>query len=303
MVAELSTMTKYWVALSSIRGVGSKTMQVLVNRFGSPDRVLSAPAIEIARVLRLNLRLAHEIVGVKAKLSRFEKFVAQMSKSGIDILCPDNCEYPHLLRITEDFPPILYKRGMALPKDQTTVAIVGTRFPTSKSAEVAERMAKRLVNRGVVVVSGLAKGVDTAAHKGALKAGGKTLAVLGSGLKMVYPRENRQLADDICINGAILSESHPNEMVSGQRLIQRNRIISGLSLGVILVEPGKGALNTAERALKQNRCVFMHDPEDSGVLARSLSEAVFPIHGIDEIDAVLSRLQAAKNMGGQMHLL
>jgi DNA processing protein len=164
VTAELSAMTKYWMALSSVRGVGPKTARVLVSRFGSPERVLSAPVIEIARMLQSDLRLAREIVGLKRKLVGFEKLIAQMSKVGIDVLCPDSGEYPRLLKLTEDFPPILYKRGMELPKDEATVAIVGTRFPTPTGAEAAERMAEGLAERGFVVVSGLARGVDTAAH-------------------------------------------------------------------------------------------------------------------------------------------
>jgi len=152
-------------------------------------------------------------------------------------------------------------------------------------------------------------GIDTAAHRGALKAGGKTLAVLGSGLRMVYPRENCQLADNICSSGTILSECHPNEVVSSQRLIQRNRIISGLSLGAILVEPGGGALNTAERALEHGRPVFIYDPESVKELSQSLSEKIFPIRGVDEMDIVAEQLRTAKtsiavkNGGGQMRLL
>lgn len=303
MIGKFPAMTKYWMALSSVRGVGPKTVRALVNRFGSPERVLSAPIVEIARMPRLNLRLACEIVGTERRLAGLENFIAEMSKAGTDVLCPENCEYPRLLKLTEDFPPILYKRGARLPKDEPTVAIVGTRSPTSSGAKAAEEISERLADRGIVIVSGLARGIDTAAHRGALKVGGRTLAVLGSGLKMVYPRENRQLADDICVNGAVLSECHPNEVVSNQRLIQRNRIISGISLGVILVEPKRGALNAAERALRQNRYVFVYAPGDSSALAPSLSEAALPIRGIDELDAVVDRLLKVKNGGGQMHLL
>ena len=159
-----------------------------------------------------------------------------------------------------------------------------------------------MASRGVVVVSGLARGIDTAAHRGALKGNGRTVAVLGSGLRMVYPRENRQLVDDICINGTIISECHPNEVVSGQRLIQRNRIISGLSSGVILVEPRRGALNAAKWALKQDRRIFLYNPDDS-VLPPLLSETASAIHGIDELDAVIDRLHTAEKKGSQMRLL
>ncbi len=303
MGAETCATIKYWMVLSSVRGVGPRTVRMLVNRFGSPEKVLSAPVIEIARMPRLSLRLARDIVRVRRKLAGFESFIAQTTKTGIDILCPDSLEYPGLLKSTEDLPPILYRRGLELPGGESAIAIVGTRFPTAGGFEAAGKMAEWLAGMGVVVVSGLAEGIDTSAHRGALEAGGKTVAVLGSGLRMIYPRENRQLADDICVNGAILSECHPNEVVSSQRLIQRNRIISGISSGVILVEPRSGALNAAEWALKQNRHIFVYDPENAGMLPQWLSEAAFPIRGIDELNIVLDHLQTAKNRGGQMNLL
>lgn len=295
-------MTKYWMALSSVAGVGSKTVQMLVSRFGSPKAVFSAPVVEIARMPRLDLLLAREILDAGKRLAEFERTIAWRSESGIQILCPDSHEYPDLLKITADFPPILYKSGGSLPKTEPTVAIVGTRFPTFSGLVAAEKMAEWLVRRGVVVISGLARGVDTAAHRGALKGGGKTIAVLGSGLKMVYPHENYQLADDIRISGAIISECHPNEVVSAQRLIQRNRIISGLSLGVILVEPKRGSLNAARRALRENRHIFLYG-SDSSILSPPLSQAVSIIHGIDGLDAVMDRLYITENMGDQMYLL
>ena len=303
MDVEVSAMTKYWLALSSVKGVGPKTVQMLVNRFGSPREVLSAPVIEIARMPRLNLQLASEIIDVETRLPGLENFIEQMSAEQIDILCPDSCDYPQRLRLIEDFPPILYKRGNILFEDQRTVAIVGTRFPNPGSIEIAERMAARLANMGFVVVSGLASGIDTAAHKGALKAGGRTIAVLGSGLRMVYPYNNSQLANEICNNGAVLSECHPSEVVSGQRLIQRNRITSGLSLGVILIEPGRGASNTAERALKQDRHVVVYSPEGNRLLDPSLSGEAFVMRGMGELDAVVDRMQLVKNRSGQMNLL
>lgn len=295
-------MTEYWMALSSVNGIGPKTVRMLVSRFGSPAAVFSAPVVEIARMPRLDLPLAREIIGARKRLAEFERLIAWMSETGIQVLCPDSCEYPNLLKTTEDFPPVLYKSGARLTGDGPTVAIVGTRSPTSNGAEAAEKMAEWLAGRGVVVVSGLARGIDTAAHKGALKGGGRTVAVLGSGLKMVYPRENRQLVEDIRVNGAIISECHPNEVVSGQRLIQRNRIISGLSSGVILVEPRRGALNTAERALSQNRRIFLYD-SDNSELPGALSEAASVIYEIDQLDAVMDRLHGTENRSGQMRLL
>jgi DNA processing protein len=291
------------MALSSVRGVGPRTVRMLIERFGSPEEVVSAPIIEIARMPRMNMQLACDIVGAKRKLAGFESFITQTVETGIDILCPDSVEYPGLLKSTEDSPPILYRRGARLSEEKLAIAIVGTRFPTEGGVEAAGKMAEWLAGTGIVVVSGLARGIDTSAHRGSLKAGGKTVAVLGSGLRMIHPRENRQLADEICINGAILSECHPNEVVSTQRLIQRNRIISGISSGVILVEPRSGALNAAERALRQNRYIFVYKPEDTYILPQWLSEAAFAIRGIDELNTVMDHLRTAKNRDGQMHLL
>lgn len=295
-------MTKYWMALSSVAGVGSKTVQMLVSRFGSPKEVFSAPVTEIARMPRLDLPLAREILDAGKRLAEFERFIAWRLESGIQVLCPDSHEYPDLLKITADFPPILYKSGAHLPKTEPTVAIVGTRSPTFRGLVAAEKMAEWLVRRGVTVISGLARGVDTAAHRGALKGGGKTVAVLGSGLKVVYPRENYQLANDICVSGAIISECHPNEGVSGRRLIQRNRIISGLSLGLILVEPERGSLNAARWALRENRRIFLYG-SDSDALPPPLSEAVSIIYEIDGLDTVMDRLYMTEKMDDQMDLL
>jgi DNA processing protein len=300
---ESSAMTKYWMALGSVRGVGPKTIRMLISRFGSLENVLSAPLIEIARMPRLDLQLAHEIIGVKGRLLEFEKFIAHISAAKIRVLCPDSPEYPHLLNLIEDFPPILYSRGEKLSEDKLSVAIVGTRSPSSDGAKAAEAMAEWLAKKGITVVSGLANGIDTAAHMGALKADGKTLAVLGSGLRMVYPRENYQLARDICVKGALLSECHPNEVVSGQRLIQRNRIISGLSLGMILVEPGNGAINAANWALKQGRDIFIYKTCSEIALPQPLSEIVSPINKIDELYAVIDQLKMPKSGDNQMCLL
>ena len=290
------------MALSSVSGVGPKTVRMLVSRFGSPDKIFSASAVEIAGMPRLDLPLAHKIIGAGKRVAEFQKLITRLSKDGLNVLCPDSCEYPELLKLTEDFPPILYGKGTELPGGEDTVAIVGTRSPAASGVEAAEKMAEWLAGRGITVVSGLARGIDAAAHKGALKAGGKTVAVLGSGLRMVYPRENCGLADEICVNGAVISECHPNEVVSGQRLIQRNRVISGLSLGVILVEPRRGALNTAEWALKQHRHIFIYEPGNNSVLPAHLLDAAHSICGIDEMDDVVDRLKISAVRGSEMPL-
>lgn len=294
--------TKYWLALNSVNGVGPKTVRMLISRFGSPKEILSASIIDISQMTRLNLPLAKRIIEAGEKLTKFEKLITLMSKSGIQVLCPDNREYPELLKNIDDSPPILYRKGRKLVQDKTTIAIVGTRSASNKGIKAACDMAERLAGKDIAIISGMARGIDTAAHKGALQAGGQTVAVLGSGLKMIYPRENCQLADNICINGSIVSECHPNELVSGQRLIQRNRITSGLAQGVILVEPRRGAMNTAKRAIGQKRHVFMYAPEGQEIPS-SLSSAISPICGIDELDNLVKQVQEVEAEDSQISLL
>ena len=291
------------MALSSINGIGPKTAQVLVARFGTPEKVLGAPLIEIARILKLNFRLAGEIKELSAKLPAFARATEDIINSGVDILCPDDAEYPRLLLETEQFPTLLFKRGELPSDDKITIGVVGTRFPSSQGVETARAIAEQLAGRGIVVVSGLAKGIDSVAHRGALDAGGTTLAVLGSGLNRVYPQENRQLAEEIAANGAVLSECHPDESVSRRGLIRRNRITSGLCRGLVLVEPRRGALNAAQHAIRQNRQVFIIDPESRYKRSWEFSESLIPLRSADVVDDVISNLEMENHRHRQMMLL
>jgi len=288
MSSDVLEATKYWLALSSIKSVGARKIQKLVEKFGSPEAIFSAPVIELADQLK-SYALACEIIQSVKELTKFEKIINQITKSGIDIICPDSPEYPYLLRFIKDPPPILFKKGVMPDNNYITVAIVGTRFPSDGGARFAREMAGKLAQRDVVIVSGLAQGIDTSAHVGVLNAKGRTLGVLGSGLHKIYPPENVQLALRICRKGAILSECHPNEIVSKGKLIQRNRITSGISQGVILVEPERGAKNTANWASKQKKPVFIYDPENkSETLA--LPANCLAIRGLDGIDVILDKL-------------
>lgn len=256
----IESTTKYWLALSRIRNLGAMKIKLLVESFGSVEAIFSASFLEISSLPKLSPELAQEIIKAGQNIAEYEKIAGHISNSGIDIICQDSLEYPCLLKKIKDSPPILYKKG-DLQSLEMTVAIVGTRFPTKKGAMIAEEIAQRLAERNVIVVSGLAKGIDTSAHKGALSFGGKTIAVIGSGINKIYPDENFELAENICNNGLILSECLPDEVVSKGRLIQRNRLTSGISVAVILVEPERGSLNTANWALKQGRKAFVFDAD------------------------------------------
>jgi DNA processing protein len=177
---------------------------------------------------------------------------------GIRIVCPQDPDYPELLRELTDPPAVLFLRGELKAEDRLAVAIVGTRHPTPYGLRQAERLAAGLAAAGFTIVSGLARGIDAAAHRGALQAGGRTLAVLASGLLRIYPPEHRQLADEIEKQGALLSEALPQQAPLGTSFPKRNRIISGLAWGTIVVEAGtkSGALITAHHAMEQGREVF-----------------------------------------------
>ncbi|MBI4280006.1 MAG: DNA-protecting protein DprA [Armatimonadetes bacterium] len=174
------------------------------------------------------------------------------------MLAPADAAYPAGLRNIYDPPPVLYLRGRLVPEDVLAVAVVGTRRPTPYGLAAAERIAGDLARAGLTVVSGLARGIDGAAHRAALRAGGRTVAVLGCGVDVAYPPEHRRLIDDMVRHGAVLSEFPPGTPPRRQHFPRRNRLISGLSLGVVVVEGAEdsGALITADFALDQGREVF-----------------------------------------------
>jgi len=174
------------------------------------------------------------------------------------VLVWSDADFPRLLRQIPSPPALLYVRGELAPADDLAVAMVGTRSPTSYGREAALRLAGELAANGVTVVSGLARGIDAAAHRGALEAGGRTLAVLGNGVDVVYPPEHNRLAEEMCARGALLSEYPLGRQPAGDQFPARNRLISGLALGVVVVEAREksGALITADFALQQGRDVF-----------------------------------------------
>lgn len=178
--------------------------------------------------------------------------------SDIEILTIEDPDYPCLLRYIDRPPSLLHRQGVKLHGTLPTISIVGSLNPSIENRRLAEDIAKRLSKEGFLIASGLARGIDTSAHVGALKAGGKTIAVVGSGLKKIYPKQNATLAREIVQNGAILSEYGAEEPVSKWRLVQRNRILAGLSLAVVVIEPDKGSLHTVRWALKYNRFALLY---------------------------------------------
>ncbi|HGJ66606.1 TPA: DNA-processing protein DprA [bacterium] len=294
MPNESVATTKYWLALSLIKNLGSIKAQLLIKRFGNIESVFSASIAEIMSLNKLGPELAQEIIKAGQNIAKYEELIGQMSNCGIETICPESLDYPYLLNYIKDPPNILYKKGELPKSDYMAIAIVGTRYPTKRGSKIAEKIAEKLANNNIIVVSGLAKGIDTSAHRGALNCKGKTIGVIGSGLKKIYPDENLELAKEICYNGSIISECPPDETVSKGRLIQRNRITSGISLGVILIEPEQGAINTALWATKQKKRVFIYGLNNSQEIEKTIKK-IIRIVDIDWIDILIEHLPSFKN--------
>lgn len=229
----------------------------LLENFGSAGAVLAASLDELQQTTGVGPKIARRIVRSRHDVDVDEQ-LGIVAKHDLGVLLPGTAVYPRYLAEIHDPPGVLFTRGCVLPEDALAIAIVGTRRCTNYGRQQAERLAGALARSGITVVSGLARGIDTAAHRGALEAGGRTIAVLASGVLNVYPPENGPLSDAIAAAGYVASEAGPTMPPYSGMFPQRNRIISGLSLGTIVVEAAarSGALITARHACEQGREVF-----------------------------------------------
>ncbi len=251
------TSREAYIVLNQVEGIGPVRVRALCEGLGSPEAVLLASAAELATVRGVGPKVADGIVSQRGQLDAGREEEAA-AKLGARLITPVDEEYPAPLKTIYDPPLCLYVRGTLEKKDAQALAIVGTRRVTHYGAAQADRLAYQVSKAGFVVVSGLARGIDTVAHKAALKAGGRTLAVLGGALDKLYPPENRELAEEIVAHGAVLSEFSLGREPDRTTFPYRNRLVSGLSKGVLVVEAGvdSGAMNTAEQALEQGRSVM-----------------------------------------------
>lgn len=247
----------YWVGFNHVKGIGSVRMRALLEAFdGDLETAWNAPISHFQK-LGLNNRIIENLTKVRSQVN-LEQIWQRMVSSGITALTWDDENYPRMLKEIDQPPPIVYQKGEILPEDETAVAIVGTRRVTAYGRGVTEDLAAFLARNRITVISGLARGVDAIAHKSALRAGGRSIAVLGSGVDRIYPPENQQLAAEIAESGAVVSDYPPGTAPESNNFPPRNRIISGLSLAVVVVEAGEtsGALITASFAANQNRDVL-----------------------------------------------
>ena len=247
---------KYWIALKSIDGIGNASFQPLLDHFGSPAAVFSTTVHNLSAIPGISKKSAAAIVSFKD----WDKILRQMDaldKMGISVVtCLDEL-YPHNLLNIYDRPAFFYVLGR-LDDEDVPLAIVGSRNASTYGRYTTDRISRELALRGITIVSGMARGIDSCAHRGALAAKGRTIAVLGSGLDVIYPPENKKLFDAISSNGAVISEFPLGTQPLSYNFPARNRIISGLSYGVVVVEAGEksGSLITAKLAMEQGREVF-----------------------------------------------
>jgi DNA processing protein len=247
-----------WVSLSLVPGLGVTGIGRLVDFFAGPDGVLRATAKERSRVGGIRAEALSGLSDVTAVRRRGEQELGRLAAFGGQAVCLEDADYPSLLRQISTPPPVLYVRGRKELLASCCVAIVGSRAATGYGHRIASALAHDLAGRGVAVVSGLALGIDACAHAGALSASGGTVAVLGCGLDVVYPQQNRRLYQQIQDCGILVSEYPLGTRPEGFRFPARNRIIAGMSYGVVVVEAARksGSLITAEFALEEGRDVF-----------------------------------------------
>jgi len=247
---------KYWIGFNLIKGIGAVRMQALIQHFGDLETAWKAAPVEFARA-GLGLKLIERIIQARENVD-LTRLWTKIESQGIRILTWEDEAYPQRLKEIDQPPPVLYVRGEYLPDDVFAVAIVGTRRVTPYGRQITEQLAAFLASNGMTVISGLARGVDAIAHQTSLKAGGRTIGVLGSGVDKIYPPEHRSLAEQMMERGAIISDYAPGTPPDASNFPPRNRIISGLSLAVVVIEAGEtsGALITAEFAAEQGREIF-----------------------------------------------
>ncbi len=293
------------VRLSLVPGIGPRTYAQLVAAFGGPEQVLRAAPADLNALPGIGAKLARAValatqeVDVDDELQRCSDF-------GIDILEVHSDGYPRRLKEIFDPPAVLFCQGPLLPQDDLAIAIVGTRHASPYGLLQAERFAKGLALAGMTIISGLARGIDAAAHRGALAAGGRTIAVLGSGILNLYPPDHRSLANEIVTHGAVLSEFPTLQPPKAGAFPRRNRLVSGLTLGVLVIEAAErsGALISARHAMEQGRDVFALpgrvDNRNSRGCHRLIRDGAKLVENIDDVLAELGPLATPTTIDATM---
>ncbi len=296
------------IRLSMVEGVGPRIRRRLLDRFGDPATVLAAAPSDLRGVEGVGQKLTERIIRAGDEIDA-EGQVAFCRREGISIITESHAEYPRALREIPDPPGLLFVRGTVKPSDALAIGIVGTRHGTHYGLRQAERLAASLARAGLTIISGLARGIDAAVHRGALEAGGRTLGILASGVLNIYPPEHDKLAEQVAGSGALISEQPPHSSPLAGTFPQRNRIISGMSLGVIVVEAAErsGALITARHAMEQGRDVFAVpgnvDSRASRGCHRLIRDGAMLVESADDVLEALGPLveAAPRDDGREVH--
>lgn len=272
---------KYWIWLSALKGIGAKTAVKLLDRFGTPEQVYFARESEYEEIEWLTSRERSALLDKDLSKARYALDMCE--QNGVRIMTAADTDYPSRLKSISDPPLVLYIKGrFPYVDEEAAIAIVGTRKCTPYGIRAAEKIGYEIASSGGVVVTGLARGIDSAAAAGALRAGGRVIGVLGCGIDIVYPSENAKLFADVAASGAIVTEYLPGTPALSENFPVRNRILSGLSVASVVIEAPKrsGALITASRALDQGRDVFVVpgniDSPASAGSNRLLHEGAYP---------------------------
>jgi DNA processing protein len=247
----------YWIALSGVKGIGNVTFKNLLMKFGDPEKIIDSPISELSKVDGIRKDTVQDIVNKNFKTDPYSE-LKKTESVGARIVTFNDPEYPELLKEIHDPPMILYMKGARIPQNKIFVAIVGSRNATHYGLKAAEEFGQGIARRGLGVISGMALGIDAASHWGCISGKGFTLGVLGTGIDVIYPSQNSKLFDKIVENGTLITEFPMGTTPTPSNFPKRNRIISGLSRGVLVVEATKnsGSLITASMALEQGRDVF-----------------------------------------------
>ncbi len=278
---------RYWVAFNMVKGIGAVRFRRLLSVFDSLETAWQAPLATL-RQAGLGDKYLENFAQLRSSLN-LDHYWEILTSNDIQVITWMDEHYPRLLREIDQSPPVLYVRGEMSASDEIAVAVVGTRRVTKYGRQIAEEIASGLAQNGVTLISGLARGVDAIAHQAALAAGGRTIAVLGSGVDKIYPPEHRSLAERMVKQGALVSDYPLGTRPDATNFPPRNRIISGLALAVVVVEAGEksGALITASFAADQGRDVFavpgnIHAPQSVGT-NRLIQKGAFPYMGVADL--------------------
>jgi DNA processing protein len=287
------TRSEAYIALNMIDTLGPVRVRNLAEALGSPEAILEADEQQLQKTEGIGPEVARKIVEQRGSVSPAEE-MEKASRIGARIVAFVDPEYPEPLKSIYDPPLALYVKGTLEKRDRHAVAMVGTRHATHYGLSVSDRLSYQLAKVGFTVVSGLARGIDTAAHRGAIKGGGRTLAVIGSALDRLYPPENEDLAAEIAEHGALISEYTMGRQADRTTFPYRNRVVSGLSMGIVVVEAGakSGAIITAEQAAEQGKTVFgvpgrIDMPGSKGVHALIKTGARL----VDDVEDILQEFQ------------